>query len=258
MESKVSTKENNNFKGSSFFLKGANEVGILLLHGWTSSPDELLPLAKYLHSFGWTVSAPLLRGHGTKPEDLKNITWQDWLAQSREELEKLKKNYKKIFVGGISMGGDLALLISDDESVTGIFTMGAAMRYRFHSLAKISLFFMGLTKEYRRKYYPPWIREKMGDRQVYPYYPIRNAKEVVRLAEAARRFLPRVTKPILVMQSTSDHLVSKSSPRIIMENVKSKSKEVFWIKDAYHVFVKERKVWKKILQFISSNIDRNG
>jgi carboxylesterase len=258
MESRASIKENNNFKGPPFFLKGKNKVGILLFHGWTSPPDELLPLAKYLHSFGWTISVPLLRGHGTKPEDLEKVTWQDWLAQGREELEKLKKNCEKIFIGGISMGGNLALLISDDESVAGIFTMGAAVRYRFHSLVKTSLFFMGLTKKYRRKYYPPWIRKKMGNRQTYPYYPIKNAKEVVRLAEAARRFLPQIKKPILVMQSTSDHLVSKSSPRTIMKKVKSKVKEIFWVKDAYHVFVEEKKVWEKIRQFILDNINKNS
>ncbi|MDI6777612.1 MAG: alpha/beta fold hydrolase [Patescibacteria group bacterium] len=237
--------------GNPFFLRGNKNIGILLLHGWTSPPDELLPLAKYLNSFGWTVYAPLLLGHGTKPEDLEHVKWKDWLSQSREELEKLKEHSEKIFVGGISMGGNLAMMISKDESVAGIFTMGAAMRYKLHNLAKIALFFMGLTKTYRRKYYPPWVRKKMGNRKVYMYYPIESAKEVVRLAEATGAFLPQITKPILVMQSTSDHMVSKKSPKMILEGVKSKIKEIFWIENAYHVFASNKDVHKRIGEFIS-------
>ena len=246
------------FSDKPFFLKGNNEIGILLLHGWTSPPDELFPLAKYLNSFGYTVSAPLLLGHGTRPEDLEHVKWKDWLFQSREELEKLKKHSDKIFVGGISMGGNLAMMISDDESIAGIVAMGAAMRYKFHSLAKIILFFMGLTKTYRKKYYPPWVRKKMGNRKVYLRYPIESAKEVVRMTDATREFLPRVTKPILIMQSKSDHMVSKKSPQMIFEGVKSNIKEIFWIENVYHVFVGKREVWEKIAQFISDIMNKKS
>ncbi|HBB36673.1 MAG: Thermostable monoacylglycerol lipase [Candidatus Moranbacteria bacterium GW2011_GWC1_45_18] len=266
------------FESNPFFLKGDNGIGVLLLHGWTSPPDELRPLAEHLNSFGYTVSAPLLLGHGTRPEDLEHVKWKDWLSQSREELEKLKEHLsfatgalyndtkkdrvfysgkepvakveKKIFVGGISMGGNLALMVSDDKSVAGIFTMGAAMHYKLHYLVKVCLFFMGLTKKYRNKYYPFWVRKKMGDRKVYLRYPIESAKEVVRLSDATRKFLPQVTKPIFIMQSTSDHMVSRNSPKMITSGVKSKIKEIFWIENAYHVFAGKKEVWEKIESFI--------
>lgn len=243
--------KNSGVASRQLFYKGDSRVGILLLHGWTSPPDELLPLAKYLNSFGYTISAPLLAGHGTKPEDLKGITWQDWLRDGRKALEELKRYADKIFVGGISMGGNLAMLLSEDENVCGIIAMGPSVRYKFHNLAKISIFLMGLTKTYRKKYYPPWVRKKMGKRKVYPYYPIESAKTVVELAEETRKFLPKIEKPILIMQSSSDHMVSKKSPRIIFDGVKSKEKEIFWIKNAYHVFVQEKKVHEKIREFIA-------
>ena len=246
-------RDNKIEKNSPFFLKGSNKVGVLLLHGWSSPPDELRPLANYLNSFGYAVYAPLLSGHGTKPEDLKGITWQDWFRDSQKALEELKKHADKIFVGGISMGGNLAMLVSEDESIAGIFTMGAAMRYKFHNLAKLSLFLMGLTKTYRKKYYPPWVRKKMGHRKVYSYYPIENANEVMRLADATHEFLPRIKKPILIMQSTTDHMVSKKSPRIIFDGVKSKIKEIFWVEDVYHVFTGNKKAWEKIREFIKKS-----
>ena len=240
------------YNSQPFFLKGTDEIGILLLHGWTSPPDEFLPLAKYLNSSGYTIYAPLLRGHGTRPEDLECVRWKDWLKDARRALEELKKKSSKIFISGISMGGDLAMHLSEEESVAGVIPLGAATKYKFHPLVKIALFFMGLTKKYRRKYYPPWVRKKMGNRKVYMYYPIESAKEVVRLADATRAILPRITKPILIMQSTSDHMVSKKSPRMIFDGVNSKIKEIKWIKDGYHVFVENKIVWEKIGKFIKN------
>jgi carboxylesterase len=239
-----------NHQNKPFFLKGNNETGILLLHGWSSPPEELLPLGKYLNSLGYTVSAPLLSGHGTKPEDLLGVTWQDWLADSEKSLEELKKYVDKIFLGGISMGGNLAVLLSEDESVVGIIAMGASVKFRFHSLAKIALVLMGLTKTYRKKVFPPQAKKIMGKRDAYAYYPVSSAKEVMKMADITRKFLPRVTKPILIMQSTIDHIVSKKSPQIIFDAVRSNGKEIFWVKDAYHVFAGDRNVWEKIGEFI--------
>jgi len=243
-------EENKTHNNEAFLLKGTNEIGILLLHGWSSPPDELFPLAEYLNSFDHTVSVPTLRGHGTRPEDLLGVTSRDWLSDARDALEKLKKHAPRIFLGGISMGGNLALLLSEDESVAGIFTMGASVKYRFHGLIRPILFLMGIAKTYRRKYYPPWVKKQMGERETYMYYPVASAKEALRLADDSRKFMPKITKPILVMQSDSDHMVSKKSPRMIYESVKSEVKEVFWIENAYHVFVKKKEVWEKIRKFI--------
>ncbi len=243
-------KREKNYQGTPFFFKGDGRAGILLLHGWTSPPDEFLPLAKYLNSLGYSVMAPLLAGHGTRPEDLKGVTWRDWLRDGRKALEEVKKHADKIFVGGISIGGDLAFLLSADKSVAGIISLGAPIRVPFHRTAKAVLYLLGLTKTYRRKYFPPWVQAKRGNRPAYPYYPMESAKEAIRLAEAVRKFLPRVTKPVLIMQSDADHMSSKKSPRIIHRRVKSKIKEIYWVRDAYHVFVNDRKVWKKITEFM--------
>src|SRR4030042_3441997 len=95
-----------------FLLKGGKEIGVLLLHGWTSPPVELLGLGKYLNSFGYTVSAPLLRGHGMKPEDLLGVTWQDWLEDAKKSLAELKKYSDKVFVGGVLVGGKTRSVLS--------------------------------------------------------------------------------------------------------------------------------------------------
>jgi carboxylesterase len=239
------------YKGSPLLLEGSSDVGMLFFHGWTSPPNELIGLGKHLNSFGYTFYAPLLTGHGTEPEDLSGVTSEDWQNDAKQALLEIKKYSKKIFVGGISMGGDLALLISEDPDIKGIVLLGTPVKFPIHNIAKASLYFMGLAKTYRKKYYPPWVKKKRGDRPAYPYYPVENAKEVVRLTDVTRRFLPQVKKPVLIMQAKVDHMVSHKSPEIIYGRINSEIKEIVWLKKVYHVFVHDEGVQEKISDFIS-------
>jgi carboxylesterase len=234
----------------SIWLKGDSKIGILFFHGWSSPPDELLPLAKKLNSLGWTVYAPLLKGHGTTPEDLEGVTWRDWEKDAKVALERIKKEASSIFVGGVSMGGNLAMLLSEKKSVSGLILLGAPVKFRFHRLGKAGLYLIGMTKKYRKKHYPASVKEIIKKRNVYLSYPIANAKEVARLVDYTRKNLKKITKPIMILQSDTDHMVTKKTPNIIHKRVKSKIKEIVWMKDVYHVFVNDKRVYEKTKDFI--------
>ena len=58
---------------------------LLLLHGFTSHPVLTLgPLSERLKEAGWEVRQPALPGHGTRPEDLLKVRFQDWLLAAEE------------------------------------------------------------------------------------------------------------------------------------------------------------------------------
>lgn len=50
-----------------FLPSSSRKSGVLLLHGFTSSPFEMKELAYLLHERQFSVSIPLLAGHGTIP-----------------------------------------------------------------------------------------------------------------------------------------------------------------------------------------------
>ena len=54
-----------------FFQRG--KVGVVLVHGFTGSPWEMLPVGEYLAALDITVSCKLLPGHGHADRDL-NLT----------------------------------------------------------------------------------------------------------------------------------------------------------------------------------------
>ena len=76
------------------------KIGILLIHGFTSSPLDFKPMAEYLAKKNITVLAPLLKGHGTSPENLATTTDEDWFKSVEDAYHRLRKEVKYVFVAG--------------------------------------------------------------------------------------------------------------------------------------------------------------
>ncbi|MCF2435802.1 alpha/beta fold hydrolase [Streptomyces thinghirensis] len=93
--------------GAEPFRHEGGEVGVLLCHGFTGSPQSLRPWAQYLAARGLTVALPLLPGHGTRWQDMQVTGWQDWYAEVDRELRALRERCASVFVAGLSMGGAL-------------------------------------------------------------------------------------------------------------------------------------------------------
>src|SRR5665811_713155 len=73
--------------GFDSFLLPGGEDGIVLLHGFTASPVEVRQLADFLNAQGYTASGPLLPGHGTHPDDLNRVKFEDWVRFSEAAVE---------------------------------------------------------------------------------------------------------------------------------------------------------------------------
>jgi carboxylesterase len=74
-------------------------ASVVLVHGIGGSAATMRPLADLLVQRGHDVRSITLPGHGTAPEDLLGVTWNDWLAAIPSA---------EVHVGQ-SMGGTLAL-----------------------------------------------------------------------------------------------------------------------------------------------------
>ncbi|MEA3336424.1 MAG: hypothetical protein U9R25_10975 [Chloroflexota bacterium] len=84
-----------------FFYPG-NDVGCLLIHGFTASAQEVHGLGRYLASQGLTVRGLLLPGHGTHPDDMLNADWRMWYAAVRIGYEDLRRRCDQVFAMGLS------------------------------------------------------------------------------------------------------------------------------------------------------------
>ena len=57
---------------------GGRAIGVLLVHGFTGSPASMKPWAQALADQGYAVEVPLLPGHGTRWQDLNQVSWTEW------------------------------------------------------------------------------------------------------------------------------------------------------------------------------------
>ncbi len=234
--------------------------GVLLVHGWTCTPYELRRLGKYLNEKGYTVSGIMLAGHGTVPSDLENVTAQDWIADVEVGYAKLKQTCDKIFVVGTSIGGSLALILAQQEKdVAGLVLMATPYRMRMEMMGAILMkIFRLLGQKNRKKFYPPTFGLSTTITRLISYqsYPVVSVSQVFELVKKARKNLSAITKPVLLMQSTHDHIVSKKSMEEIYARLGCQKKKKIYIHKAYHTFISDIKnehVFRDILNFLEEN-----
>ncbi|HEX2979291.1 MAG TPA: alpha/beta fold hydrolase, partial [Anaerolineaceae bacterium] len=118
---------NPHLEGGPFFWK-AGPVGVLLLHGMTSTTAEMRPFARFLYERGYTVAGPLFPGHGTTPQDLSRRKWTEWAASAGDAYQYLTSICDQVFVAGASMGGLLALFLASKQAeITGLLLYAPAL-----------------------------------------------------------------------------------------------------------------------------------
>lgn len=242
-----------------FYFEGTNGKGVLLIHGWTTTSYELRRLGKYLNESGYTVFAPLLRGHGTVPKDLENVRWEDWMEDVEAAYAKLKENYQQVYVGGTSIGSCLTIMLAKNHpSISGLILMATPYKIKFESILIPFAHLSKKIKKYNKKYYPPTFGAINTITRLISYqsYSLDSALETFKLVQETRKNISCISHPTFLIQSLSDHVVSRKSLEKIYNLLGSKIKKKKYIKRAYHTFIsdiKNESVFKEIFEFIDAN-----
>jgi esterase/lipase len=98
-----------------------------------------------------------------------------------------------------------------------------------------------IFKKYAHKTYPKKTINAVPSNHSYTYFSLRSVKECLRAIRKSAMNLNKVTVPVLIVQTNSDYLVTKYSPWIIFNRIKSKIKKLQWIQSKYdsHTLTKE-------------------
>lgn len=87
------------------------DTGVVLLHAYTGSPNDMNFMGRALQRAGYGVYAPLFTGHGTiEPMDILTKGNPDiWWAEASAAVSHMTAKYDRVFVFGLSLGGIFAM-----------------------------------------------------------------------------------------------------------------------------------------------------
>lgn len=244
------------------FIDKNSEVGILMLHGFTSTPHQFKELSKFLADKGFTVYVPLIAGHGTSPKEMVKTDPKDWCRSVKDAYLKLKETSGKVIVIGNSFGGNLGFWLAKDlnNNLAGIISLGTPVRLKYHEFISFRLRTYGWFRKYYRK--PPRIYKTdytdMMDEITYPLIPVKNLREFLWfLKNETSLNLDKVKVPALVIQPNYDPVVHPKSATYIYEHLGSSFKKIYWLETNCHIVTDKEndELFEKIHNFINELID---
>ncbi len=233
-------------------LKGTKEEVFLLIHGYTGSPTDFNRLPEFLHrDHGASVFIPLLPGHGTRVEDLRGITKDDFIQVAEATLEDLLAKHSKVIVGGHSFGGQVALYLAARYPVSGVFV--SAMPYKLHFPFSVHwLYYILVVKEFWTKKLHDKIRRERANAFFYYDMPIYGLKLLHDMNKELQKSLSEIKSPLLSIYLSGDKIAHPDSGKIVSSLVNSHTKKTLTLNHFGHsVFHIEddSQIYREIVDF---------
>jgi carboxylesterase len=214
------------------FAADGGPVGVLVLHGFTASPQTVRDWASYLAAAGLTVRAPRLAGHGGSWQELAKTGWTDWYADAERAFAELSSRCSQVFLAGISMGGCLALRLAETQGplVSGIVVVNPSLAADtpLIALAPVLKHAVKSLKSIGGDIKKDGVTERAVKRT-----PLASVATLPAMWRTTAASLSGVTQPLLVFRSTEDHVVGPASMKVLMTALPGA--EVRPLTNSYHV-----------------------
>ena len=232
-------------------LRGAAPVRIehgrrracLLLHGFMGTPADFGGLAKALDAAGWDVHAPLLPGHGTDPRDLEGLTADDMIEGAEAELIALRERYGEVVVVGFSMGGAIALMLSERHDASGLVLINPFFKttHKVYYVLPPRWWYALLSGSVDYVVRPAEVvnvnrREARPHIIAYKVIPTCAFGEAFEVAGRARSAEPRDV-PVLVLLSEDDATASPSASREVYDRISVTTKALKTFRRSNHILL---------------------
>ncbi len=210
-----------------FWPRGARAV--LLIHGFTATPQEMRFLGEHLAARGYTVLGVRLAGHATTPDDMARTTWRDWAASVEDGWHLLRSaGHERIAVVGLSLGGALALYHAARFPVAAVAALAAPYRLPDHPLMPLLPVLRWIMPYWSKRFWRPPMVDPVRLPEVhlsYPAYPTRSLLTFREFLEHLHGQLARVTAPALFVYATGDSVVPVAHMHLYARAIASAHKE---------------------------------
>ncbi len=220
--------------GAEPYSHDGGPIGVLLCHGFTSTPQSLRPWAQYLADAGVSVRLPRLPGHGTTWQEMARTRWEDWYAEVDRAFGDLAKRTSEVFAMGLSMGACLALRLAERRgtAISGLVLVNPSITAdsRLFLLTPVLKHLLPSVKGIASD-----IKKAGAHELAYDRVPVKAAASLPQLWNQTRGALGDLTQPVLVFKSPQDHVVAPASLAALRGAVPASQLTVRTCDDSYHV-----------------------
>ncbi len=245
--------------GMPYYLRGSSKkTGVVLIHSYLSTPEEVRALATSLTKQGVHVYAPRLAGHGTSPEDLSRRTYREWLRCVEIGYVIMRNICDRVVIGGISVGGCLAFdLASRLEDIAGVFAVCSPFHLNDYSttfMPTMDVWNRILAKVKGDNLEEQFLEFSADNPHVnYTQNPVLGVREVGNFLGDLKDRLPEMNHPALILHADRDPVVDQKGSRQLYDNIGSRRKEYYLLSFDRHIIVNGKgsgRVHRMIGEFI--------
>ena len=257
----INQQETASASAAPFLLQpeNGNGIGVVLVHGFLASPAEVRSFGNALFTEGFTVIGVRLKGHGTSPVELREKSWEEWMASVGRAYEIMEALTDRIFLIGFSTGGALVLRYAADQPdcLLGVVAISVPIKFRNQTMMFVPLVHGTNTLVRWLSSYEgirPYIVNNSEHPEVnYRNIPVRGLYELRRLVTEMESRLADVHCPTLIVQGDEDPVVVPKSAEIIFEKLGTKEKELYFIHSAQHSILMENadRTQEKIMLYLN-------
>ena len=208
-------------------------TGVLVLHGFTGSPQSVRPLALRFAEAGHSVELPLLPGHGTKIEDMVPTRFDDWYRTASAAYTDLASRCERVVVVGLSMGGTLATCLAVEHEPAGLVAINPQVAPPPESVIEVV---QGLADEGVTTI--PAIGGDIAKEGVeelaYAATPVQPLLSFIERCRTLVGELAAITCPVLLFTSPQDHVVDPVNSDVLAAGVSGPVERVA-LERSFHV-----------------------
>jgi len=256
----------NEIPDSSFFLEEGKSL-CFLIHGLTGTAKEMGSIGASLNKRGFSVAAPMMSGHNQSISVLKRKTWQELYNGIRREFLRYESSYESIFVGGLSFGALLGIMLAYEfpKKIRAINCFSPTLFFDGWATPKLKILLPLVYKTplkyyfYLKEGYPYGVKNERLRSRIesfykesdlfdyskvhlygFPVIPVSNMYQNHLLAKRVMRILDKVNTPIQLLQAKDDDVTSPKNSYYIYDHIASKDKKIILLEDSYHIIIADQ------------------
>jgi carboxylesterase len=228
-----------------------------------------------LKNAGFVTHSLTLPGHGTSPEDLANVTAEDWIDAVVAKYREIRDQHPRLHVMGMCMGALLAATLAQRERhdkgnlvllAPPVYIDGWATPW-YRGLRPLMYYVPGIGRTMKIEEEDPFgikneqlraiVKAKFerGENFHYRWVPLECIRQVDRLRAIVMKGAKDIRCPTLVVHAREDELTSLRSANFLVEKIGGARARMVVLEDSYHMVCVDNDreiVAKNVLEFFGA------